>query len=798
VALLLLAATVAASGLAAAVLIAPPFLAAGLGVRELDRRLDAAGADFTRIPRFPQRSTIYANDGKTVLAHVYLDNREILPLRQISKPFQRAVLAIEDSTFYEHGALNVRSIIRAALANIREGEVVEGGSTITIQLVKNTLGLDPTDVSFERKFQEAALAVRVEQKYTKDQILAMYLNQVYLGNRVYGIATASQFYFHVPARKLNLAQAAMLAGMIRAPAYYDPIVRPHKAWLRRNDVLNRMQGLGWITEERTEKLKATPLGLAQNIGEPTTPEPPFIVQYVKEQLVQDPFGWYAPALGETKKERERALSEGGLHIVTTFDPEWQRAAERTARQPWSRFPEPPPGGAPADLAIVSVDNRDGAIRTMLSGRNFKEDEVNTVTSVHQPGSSFKPYVLAAAFENGVAPTATYSGVQGTIADPRCETNGAPWNVINAEGSSRGDMDLYAATADSVNAVFARLILDAGVQETAEMAERMGVLSPLPPVCSLATGSVGISPLDQASGYQTLANSGVHCKPFAVTEITRGEQILYRHHPDCERVLPASTANLITDMLKGPVEHGTAASVFSSGWGPWPTAGKTGTADLNKAIWFVGYTRQISTAVWVGSSGDPYSLEDRYGGDLFGSSLPAPIWKEYMLLVMQGFPAVEFPEPNLVPVPSVIGMSEDEAIAVLKEAGFKVDTAVIGSYLPAGTVATQNPSGGTSTLPGATVQLGISNGIPPVSLVPTVRGLTLEEAVAALEAENFLVEIVEVEVDDEELVGIVIYQRPPPRTELQEGSTVTINVGVEPEKGGKPPKPTPSPEPPPED
>lgn len=777
-----------------AVVLAPPFIAAGLGVRELDRRLEDAGADFTRIPHFPTRSTIYANDGRTVLAHVYLDNREILPLREIGPAFRRAVLAIEDSTFYEHGALNLRSILRAALANLREGRVVEGGSTITQQLVKNTLGLDPTDQSVERKFQEAALAIRVEQKYSKDQILAMYLNQVYLGNRVYGIATASQFYFHVPARKLNLAQGAMIAGLVRAPAYYDPIARPHKAWLRRNDVLNRMVGLGWITSARAEKVKATPLGLAENIGEPTTPDPPFIVQYVKEQLIADPFGWYAEALGDTPKERERALAEGGLHIVTTFDPDWQKAAQRTANEPWSRFPSPPPGGAPADLAIVSVDNRDGAIRTMLSGRNFNEDHVNTVTSVHQPGSSFKPYVLAAAFENGVAPTARYSGVQGAIDDPRCETNGEPWNVINAEGSSLGEMDLYSATANSVNAVFARLILDAGVQETADMAQRMGVMSPLPAVCSLATGSVGISPLDQASGYQTLANGGIHCRPYAVIEITRGEQILFRHRPDCQRVLPATIANLITDMLKGPVTHGTASSVFSSGWGPWPIAGKTGTADLNKAIWFVGYTRQISTAVWVGSSGDPYSLNDAYGGDLFGSSLPAPIWKEYMLLIMQGYPPLEFPQPHLVPVPNVVGMSEAQAIATLKSAGFDVETEVVGSYLPAGTVAEQNPAGGSSSLPGATVKLGISNGIPPAGIVPKVRGMTLEEAKAALAEANFLVEVVEVETNDKALIGVVIFQVPKAGTELKEGSTVTISVGVK-KAGGKPsPEPSPNPSP----
>lgn len=789
VALLLLAAAVAAAATAVAVLIAPPFLGVGYAVRELDRRLDAAGADFTRIPAFPQRSTIYASDGRTVLAHVYLDNREIVPLSKISPAMQKAVLAIEDSTFYEHGAINIESIIRAGAANLREGEIVEGGSTLTQQLVKNTLGLDPNDQSIERKFQEAALAIKVEENYTKDQILTLYLNQVFFGNNVYGISTASQFYFDKPPSELNVAEAAMLAGIIRAPGYYDPLERPNKMVLRRNDVLNRMITLGpdWLGEERGEMLKRRPLGL--DIGEVRSPEPPFIVNYVKQQIIEDPNGWYA-VLGDTPKERERSLSQGGLQIVTTLDQGWQRAAQAAASKPWANSPSNPGREPPADLGIVSVENATGAIKMMLSGRNYDEDQVNTVTTPHQPGSSFKPYILAAALTQGIPPSATYSGAQTAITDERCTTNGKPWYPQNAEGYSQGEMDLYSATADSVNLVFARLILDVGLQETVDMAHAMGVTSELPPVCALATGSVGITPLDQASGYQTIANGGVHCEPFAVATIGRGPQVLYSHRPDCERVLNKTVAAVVTDMMVGVVEYGTAAGPLS-GFGPWAVAGKTGTANENTNVWFAGFTSQVTTAVWVGSQGLPFPLSQYFGEDVFGSTVAAPVWRDYMEVIMQAYDPVPFPEPELVAVPNVVGLTEEAAKATLREARFKVAVESVDSYRPAGTVAEQNPGGGTQSVPGAVVTIAVSTGEAPVGTVPSVVGLGASEATARLRALNFFVEVLEQAVDDPALHRVVIAQKPLNNTQLPEGSTVIITIGRYEEPGEPTPTPTPS-------
>ncbi len=776
VALFLLVPVIAATAGLTAIVISPPFIGMSLGVREIDRRLEAAGADFDKIPKFPQRSTIYASDGTTVLARVYLDNREVVTLREIAPIAQRAVLAIEDAAFYEHGGVNVSSIVRAGLENLRAGEVVEGGSTITQQLVRQTLGLDPNDESLERKIREAALAMKVEQRYSKDRILAMYLNYMFFGNNVYGIGTASEYYFGHPARRLNLTEGALLAGLLNAPSLFDPIDEPEEALLRRNDVINAMMREGVVTPERAEKAKARPIVLSPKAGKPKRSVPPFIVSYVKDQIIEDPNGWYS-TLGATPEARDRSLQEGGLDIVTTFDDEWQAAAQAAADEPWARTPYHPNKKPPADVGIASIDVETGAIRMMLSGKRYEEDRVNTVTTVHQPGSSFKPYILAAAFEQGIAPNATYSGVQGTIDDPRCQTQGEPWVVYNAEGYSHGSMDLWNATANSVNAVFARLILDVGPEKVVEVAQRMGVDSPLSPVCSLATGSVGISPLAQAAGYQTLANGGIHCESFAINEIRRNDQILYRHRPDCERAITKTIANLVTQMLEGVVTRGTAASVFSSGWGPWPVVGKTGTADDNRAVWFAGYTRQVATAVWVGSQGAPYDLDEYWGYDVFGGSVAAPIWKSYMLRVMDQYPAVNFPEPELRTVPSVVGLSEDEARRVLTEARFKVRSTVIGSYRPADTVADQSPAGGSSTIPGATVTIYVSNGVAPQASVPDVRKLSIADATALLRAANLFVAVVEETVEDAALEGRVIRQTPKPGTSIAEGSTVTISVGV---------------------
>ena len=774
IAVLLLVPIILATSVLTAVVLAPPFAAVGFGVNEVKSRLDALGADFTRIPRFPERSTIYASDG-SVLARVYLDNREIVPLAAISPIAREAVLAIEDSDFFQHGALDWSSLIRAVIENARAGEVVQGGSTITQQLVGSALGGNRFDQSIEGKLQELALSIRVERRYPKSRIFEMYLNEVYMGNGVYGFGTAAQFYFRKPARDLTLLEGATLAGMIRAPEYYDPLDRPKKMLLRRNDVLNRMRALGWITEAQAEEAKAKPLTLPRNAGRTIRKHPPFFVRYLTEQILSNTSGEF-DVLGTTEKARKRALYEGGLQIHTTLQPDWQKWAQAAARQPL-RVAIYPPSGSPApDVSIVTIDNRTGAVKVILSGRNYRHDELDLATTPHQPGSAFKPFVLAGAFRKGIPPTQTYSS-----SSPWCSPL---WDdedhcVENAEGTGHGIVDLWTATEDSINVVFAQLIFDVGPSLVAEIAQQMIGMDPrtegLPAVASLATGSVGISPLQMAAGYQTIANDGRHCQPYTVDSIARDGKVLLKHKRTCYAVLASGDAHLITAMLERVPIGGTAASAFAAGgWGSRPVAGKTGTAQMNTNVWFGGYTKQFTTVVWVGSPGVPYSM-----GHVFGGTVAAPIWVQYMLRVMNGRPSIGFPEPPKPPVasvPSVIGMKRKEAITTLSEAGFRASVTIADSVTTRGHVFSQSPGGGSVIPIGTLVAIQVSTGVPAMIEVPRVVTLSQSEAVALLRSLNLVPVIVKVDTGDPDKVGVVINQDPNGHTTVEEGTNVTIMVG----------------------
>jgi len=770
--LLLIPVVLIAAGLTA-IVIAPPFLGAGAGVKRLDAKITALGAGFTRIPRFPERSTIYARDGKTVLATVYLDNRELVSLKDVSKPAKEAVLASEDSNFYRHGALNWGSLIRAFATNFQAGQVVEGGSTITQQLVKNTLGLNPYDRTYDRKLQELALAIRVEQKYTKDQIFELYLNQLYMGNGVYGIGTAAQYYFGKKASKLTLTEGATLAGLIQAPSYYDPLKHASKARVQRNDVLNRMIGLGILSDTRGQRLKLAPLGLAKKAGDLKKQTQPFFVTYLVNQILDNTTGEF-DVLGKTREARRRRLFEGGLNITTTFDPKWQAYAQAAANQPYAVALQTPSGAPPPDTSIVSLDTSTGAIRTLLSGRDYAKQQLDLADTPHAPGSSFKPYVLAAAFEQGIPPTKTYSS-----ASPYFPPGGWPGSacncVQNAEGpGNEGFIDLYRATTESVNVVFAQLILDVGPSNVVDVAHRMGITSDLPAVDALATGSVGVTPIEQASGYQTIANDGIHCTPYTVETITDDHGLVYQHKPNCTPAIEPSIAHQITGMLESVVTSGTGHSAALS---PWTVAGKTGTANGNTNVWFVGYTKQVVTAVWVGSPGNPYSM-----GDVFGGTVAAPIWHTYMSEVMLGQPALPFPSPPSPQppppgnVPNVVGLDLAQATSTLTAAGFSVSSSSVDSIKPSGTVVTQSPAGGSSAARGTTVHLEISTGVAATATVPGVTGQSVGAAQAALQGAGFVVSIIDKIVTNPSQYDVVLSQSPGAGSTAKQGSVVKITVG----------------------
>lgn len=751
-----------------ALLLLPFFGAMGAGVDALNRRLVAEGATFTRIPHFPERSTIYASDGHTVLATIYLDeNRKLVRLRNVSDIAQKSVLAIEDHGFYEHGAINVPSVIRALLVNLAAGRITQGGSTLSQQLVKNAV-IQNAEQTFARKFQEAALAIRLEQKYTKDEILELYLNDVYFGNGVYGIGTASLFYFDQPASRLTLPQSALLAGMIASPEDYDPIDHPRAARNRRDEVLDRLADLGWIPQATIDRAKAEHIRLAPEVGNVEQRVEPFFVYYIKQQIL-DMSNRQFDAFGKTEKQRIHTLYQGGLKIYTTLEPDWQGFAQQAVLDNLSD-PDGP------EAAVVTVDTDSGAIRTMLSGRSYVEDQKDLVwKGRRQPGSAFKPFTLVAAFREGIPPGKVYSSrsplrLPQWNNDCRCVSNAEPY------GNS-GYLDLWGATQNSVNVVFAQLVLDVGPEKVVEAAHDLGITAPLDAVPSITLGAEEVSPLDMASAYATLANDGEYCEPFAVArvELRDGEKI-YQHKARCERVVSAEIAHLVTAMLQRVVAGGTGTAASLGGR---PVAGKTGTSQDYTNVWFAGYTRQEATAVWVGFREGQIPMDDYYGRSVFGGTLAAPIWRDYMAKAVAGMPVLGFPAPpppQSGRVPDVFGMKSLDAQEALVEANFTPIVEKVHSTEPLNMVIGQTPEGGRSAVLGSAVTLTVSDGIPPKGTVPHVVGLPQDEAIALLEDAEFAVEVAFLEVTDEAQDGIVQSQTPAAGEKAKPGSTVVIQVG----------------------
>ena len=768
----LLLVTIGVCAVLVALVLMPIVGTAGLGANALNDRLDRAGAGFTRIPHFPQRSTIYAKDG-SVLATIYLDeNRQVVRFKQIAPIARKAVLAIEDDGFYQHGPLNVPSVFRALLANIAAGHITQGGSTITQQLVKQAV-IGSTSQTLERKFEEAALAIRVEQTYSKDQILAMYLNEVYFGHGVYGIGTAAEYYFHEPAAKLNLDQAATLAALIRAPAFYDPIVHPNRALRRRDEVLDRLAELGWISQPQIDRAKARPIRLSPEAGQSRSKVQPFFVHYLTSSILNVDDHRF-DAFGKTYDQRLHTLYQGGLRIHTTLDPAWQRYAQQAV----DASPNIPARGGP-DVGLVSVDATNGAIRTMLSGKDYPRDQLDLVwQGRRQVGSAFKPFTLVAAFQHGIPPGKVYSG-QSPFCSPRWLS--ADHCVRNAEGSG-GYMDLWSATQNSVNVVFAQLALDVGPENIVTAAHEMGIRSPLDAVPSITLGTEEVSTLDMASGYATLADDGIHCVPFAIARVMEpnakgtGYTKLYQHHDECHQAIDPSIAHLVTAMLQRVISGGTGTAAAIPGR---PLAGKTGTAQDYTNVYFAGYTPQVATAVWVGFPEGQIPMDSYYGHSVYGGTLAAPIWHAFMVRALAGMPIEGFPAPpppQHGKVPDVVGLHSQDAQLKLVHANFTPIVEKVDSGKPVNTVLSQSPSGGASAVLGSAVHIQVSNGKEPVT-VPRVVGLSVEEATKQLEKVGLVAAVQEVKVEHHRDIGIVLGQIPIGHKEVSAGSTVTLTVGA---------------------
>ena len=604
---------------------------AGAGVYSFGSSCDLSALHEVRIG---QNSFVYAADGSLLGAIPAERNRQVVALGRVSAWMPKATVAIEDRRFYEHGGVDPQGIARAVWADVKAREVVQGGSTITQQLVRNLYISNERTV--QRKLKEACLAIKLSDAWSKQRILAAYLNQVYYGNLAYGIEAAAQTYFSKPARALNLRDAALLAGLTQAPSAFDPFVEPGRALARRDEVLAAMHEQGmidtaqyrWATRSRNLGLK--PGRLYKQIREP------YFFGYVRDELIH--------AYGA------ETVRSGGLSVYTTILPRWQKMAQQAIRETLTEPSDPA-------AAVISIDPGTGAIKAMtavIPGR--RNNQFNLLSQARrQPGSTFKTFVLTAAVDKGINPdTSYYVSAPFTykpVADGNCD-DGTWWCVKTYDSTYRGWTSVTRATLRSDNAVYAQLTLDVGPDRVAAMARKLGVRSPLDVngryVPSMGLGTIAVSPLDMASAYATLAAGGVYSKPTAIRKVLLPNGLEDTDAgwgtPDRTRVIPDGVAWEVTKILEDNVSYGTGTrAAFGR-----PTAGKTGTTDKHADAWFVGYTPDLSTAVWMGYQAGEIPMENVHGIAVSGGSFPAEIWRLYMERTIGLRTARDFPEPKSPP------------------------------------------------------------------------------------------------------------------------------------------------------
>jgi penicillin-binding protein 1A len=574
---------------------------------------------------------IYANDGKTVLAVLRgSENRVFVEWDDISSRMKQAIVAVEDRRFWDHRGVDLRGILRALWADIRQQKVVEGGSTIVQQFVKNAY-LDDRQ-SIGRKVREAALAWQLHQKWSKQKILTAYLNTVYFGNGAYGVQQAARVYFDKIAEDLKLHEAALLAGIPADPSSYDPVARPRAARARRTKVLGDMLELGWITAREYTRAARTPLPRPRDVRLPGTQTPwaPYFTNYVKQQLI------------DSERYGPRKVFGGGLRVRTTID----LGLHELGRQAIAKWL--PHAQGPA-AALVAIDPKTGDVLAMIGGRNFRDSQFNLAAqSERQPGSAFKPFVLAAALQAGIAPSTTF--VSRRVSIPLGDKF---WLVENYEDSYLGAIDLGTATIHSDNAVYAELTRLVGPARVARTARNLGVRSPLRAYFAIGLGAQAVNPLELARAYAVFANGGYRLdtrsfgnRPRVIQQITAPGGKVDRNVQTSHQVLTSRTVGIVNDLLQKVIQQGTGRRAALAGW---PAAGKTGTTENHGDAWFVGYTPELVTAVWVGYPTQLRPMLTEFHGDpVAGGTYPAQIWKTFMeaALPYLGKEPVGFPEPAL--------------------------------------------------------------------------------------------------------------------------------------------------------
>jgi penicillin-binding protein 1A len=556
-------------------------------------------------------SVVFASDGSRL---GYIQNDELrtpIELKNIPEEFQEASIAIEDERFYEHDGVDPGAIARAAIRNIEAGKALQGGSTITQQLVRNLYISDPED-TLERKIREAALAEDLEEERSKHWILEQYLNTASYGTvggrTAVGVEAASQTFFNKPATELKLTESALLAGMPQAPSQYNPFTDPNEALKRRNQVLAAMAKEGYLTSDEASRAKAAGLGLEVGTKYSEVREPYFF-DYVEQELI-DRYG-------------VNTVRQGGLQVHTTIDPQLQAAARQAV------LAHPVYGAA---NALVSTDVDTGEILAMASSAAYEDDQFNLAAQgSRQPGSAFKPYVLTTAVDQGMDPDSTTYSAPSTIT---LDTGGEPWTVTGGGG---GSMTLRDATAQSINTVFAQLAIDVGAENFTEMAKKMGITSPLEPYPAYALGGTAqcCTVLEMSNGFATIADGGVHHDPTAIARVEFPDgEVDELEDSEGNRVISDGVAYTVADVMKGTLVSGTAAGHGIA----CPAAGKTGTTEEQADAWFVGFTPHISTAVWTGNPDARVPLPG------YGADLSAPIWHDFMTTAAAE-PCDDFPEPE---------------------------------------------------------------------------------------------------------------------------------------------------------
>jgi penicillin-binding protein 1A len=740
-------------------------------------------------PKLAQSSKIYASDGRLITTLHEEQNRTIIPIQRMPLSIQHAVISIEDERFYEHDGVDVRAVVRAIVANATSGEIREGGSTITQQYVKNVL-ISPGETApktIERKLNEAALARQLETKLTKDEILERYLNTVYFGEGAYGIEAAAKTYFGKSARKLTLAQAATLAGIIRLPDTYDPYKNPEASTNRRNLVLSKMAELGYAEAEAVARAQASKIKL-QRVAIKDTYPAPYFIDYVQRLITYHPS---FKVLGKTVAQRTQRLFKGGLKIFTTVDLDMQTAAEEAAKEilPYDDDPH---------TSVVAVDPSSGAVRAMVGGRNFfarpkddpyaklnlailakpdlgcvrptgKKCEPRAPGTGRQAGSSFKPFALAAAIEHGVSLAKTYKAPSSiTLHD---SGTGGDYVVHNYEGGSFGDkLSLLEATVNSVNVVYAQVIEEVGSENVARVAEEMGITTPLCETClSTALGSNEVNPLDMASAYGTFAANGTHHPPFGITKIIDSTgKVLYTSDDDptlkAEDAIEPAVAYLTTTALEQVILRGTGVRAQIGR----PAAGKTGTAQEYRDAWFAGYTPDLAAAVWVGYPAGQYEMKPSCsttlciptrtitGSGVTGGSFPAMIWQSFMLEALSGVPADAFVAPAVGFVTRVIDTRHGDCLA--------------GKFTPDEFRASATFAQGTA--PKEECRLDKPKG----KEVPDVFGFPVEDAREIIEDAGFVVETIR-EYSATYPPGTVVGQDPGGGDRAPEGSTILLVIST---------------------